>query len=137
MSNSETLENLSLDEIQTRLRHVDHDRAALQRALQQRRHQTRKSVVKEVKDLILSRGHDVSDIISFVTSKKRADGQIRSYVCYVDPENPQNEYVRGVLPGWMKKQMIAQGLDPKDKSDRKAFKEQRLRRKIAPDTLTE
>jgi len=36
--------------------------------------------------------------------------------------------VRGVLPGWMKEQMVARGLDPKEKTDREAFKKQYLQR---------
>ena len=126
MSIDEGLEDLPLEEIQEQLRHVDRDRAVLQRALQHRRQQTRKNVAQEVRDLIISRGHDVPDILSLIANKKWANGQGRSYVRYVDPANPQNEYIRGVLPRWMKEQMIAQGLNPKNKADRKIFKEQRL-----------
>jgi DNA-binding protein H-NS len=46
----------------------------------------------------------------------------------VDPANPENIYVRGVLPRWMKEQMQANGLDPKSKDDRETFKQQHLQR---------
>lgn len=128
MSKSAVLENLSLDEIQARLRHVDNDRAELQRALNQKRQQTKRAVIQEVKELIQSRGHEVADILGMITIKKKADKQPRSYAHYVDPENPENEYVRGVLPGWMKAQMQEQGLNPKNKADRKLFKDQRLQK---------
>lgn len=129
MANNDSLENLSLDEIQARLRHVDNDRVALQKALKQRRQQTRKLVANEVKELITSKGHDVADILSLVTNKKRAEKPSRSYTRYVDPDNSKNEYVRGVVPGWMKEQMKKQGLDPKNKEHRKQFKDQKLQRK--------
>jgi len=124
---------LSLDEIQDRLRHVDYDRAALHQALEHKRQQTRKSVAQEVRDLIQSKGHDVTDILSLITIKKRASGQPRSYIHYVDPENPEREYVRGVLPAWMKEQMRANGFDPAVKEDRQLFKEQHLQQKIEMD----
>ena len=45
-----------------------------------------------------------------------------SFPGYVDPENPERVYVRGVLPGWMKALMTEKGYDPKDKASREAFK---------------
>jgi DNA-binding protein H-NS len=50
-----------------------------------------------------------------------------SYATYVDPDNPSNTYVRGVLPGWMKDQMKATGFDPKNKEDRETFKQKHLK----------
>jgi len=129
VANSDSLEKLSLEEIQARLRHVDSDRAALQKALKQRRQQTRKHVVQEVKKLIQSMGHDVEDILTIVNNKKRTAKPDRAYTHYIDPENPENEYVRGVVPGWMKEQMKKQGLDPKDREHRRLFKDQRLQKK--------
>lgn len=137
MSKSDVLDNLSLDEIQARLRHVDNDRAVLQRALQQKRQQTKRAVIQEVKELIQSRGHEVSDILGMITIKKKADKQPRAYARYIDPENPENEYVRGVLPGWMKTQMLAQGLNPKSKTDRKLFKDQKLQKKSEANSAAE
>ena len=53
--------------------------------------------------------------------------QSREYTRYVDPDNADNIYVRGVLPGWMKQKMQDQGYDPGSKSDREAFKANSLR----------
>lgn len=129
MINDDQLDTLSLDEIQARLRDVDGDRTALQKALKQRRQKTRKSVAQQVKELITKEGHDVADILSLVTNKKRPGKSTRSYSLYFDPDNPENEYVRGVVPNWMKEQMKKLGLDPKNKEDRKQFKEQKLQKK--------
>jgi DNA-binding protein H-NS len=52
----------------------------------------------------------------------------RSYISYVDPNNAENVYVRGVLPRWMKDQMASNGLDASSKEDRDRFKEQFLTR---------
>jgi DNA-binding protein H-NS len=51
----------------------------------------------------------------------------RGYTRYVDPENPTNVYVRGVLPGWLREKMTEQGYDPARKEDREAFKATYLR----------
>lgn len=129
----EAFESMSIDEIQARLHNLNNDRAALERALEYRRQQTRKDLAQEVREMILSRGHDLSDILDLAGSKKRGAGrgvrQARSYARYVDPTNPENSYVRGVLPGWMKEQMVARGLNPKLKADRETFKEQYLEKK--------
>lgn len=128
---SEAFENMSLDEIQTRLQNLNNDRAALERALEQRRQQTRKGLAQEIREMILSQGHDLADILNLAANKKRGGRrtrQTRSYTRYVDPKNPKNAYIRGVLPRWMKEQMTAQGLDPKIKKDRETFKEQHLQK---------
>ncbi len=129
--NSDTFEQLSLDEIEERLTSLESDRAALETALEQKRQQSKTDLAQEVRDLILSRGYEIAEIIDQLTTKRRGAGRIRSgrsYTRYVDPENPGNVYVRGVLPQWMKEQMAAQGLDPKEKADREAFKERYLNR---------
>ena len=130
MSN-EVVESMSVDEIQARLHNLNNDRAVLERALEHRRRQTRKDLAQEIREMVLSQGHDLTDILDLAVGKKRASGRIRqarSYTCYVDPTNSNNRYVRGVLPGWMKEQMVARGLDPKEKTDREAFKKQYLQR---------
>jgi DNA-binding protein H-NS len=45
----------------------------------------------------------------------------------VDPENAENVYSRGAIPGWMKQKMQDQGYDPSKKADRDAFKANYLR----------
>jgi len=127
--NSEAFENLSLDEIEERIYNLDSDRAALESALEQKRQQNKVELAQEVKELILSRGYEVAEIIDQLTTRRRGGGRSRasrSYTRYVDPENPENVYVRGVLPQWMKDQMVANGLDPKEKADRETFKSQYL-----------
>lgn len=123
--------NLSLDEIQERLNSIESDRAELEKALENKYQQSRKELANEVKELILSRGYEVGEIIDLVGGRKRGTGRgrgTRAYVRYVDPANSDNVYIRGVLPRWMKDQMAEQGLDPKSKEDRDTFKQEHLTR---------
>lgn len=121
---------LPLEEIQKRLMNIDADKQALQSALKIKQQQGKRDFVQEVRDLILSKGYDLAEIVDLLIPKKRGGGASRqeagAYVRYVDPDNPKNVYKRGVLPRWMKDQMIANGLDPKIKANRETFKEKYL-----------
>ena len=126
---SDSYSELSLDEIARRLDNLESDRAALETALENKRQQSKKDLAAEIKDLIISRGYDIAEIVDYINPKRRAAGRSkssRSYIRYVDPANSENVYVRGVLPKWMKDQMKEKGFNPKQKSDREAFKEQYL-----------
>ena len=129
--NKASFTDLSLDEIQERLSSLETDKVALKRALEQKKQQSKKELAQEIKDLIISRGYEVSDIAEYLGPRKRGGARVkggRTYVRYVDPENSRNVYVRGVLPGWMKDQMAAHGLNPKDKNDRETFKREHLQK---------
>ena len=96
--NSDTYEQLSLEEIEERIYNIDSDRAALEAALDQKRQQDKVDVAQEVKDLIVARGYEVAEIVELLTTRRRGAGRVRSsrsYARYVDPENPDNVYVRG------------------------------------------
>jgi len=127
--NSETFEQLSAEEIEERIYNLDSDRASLEAALEQKRQQDKVDLAQEVKELILSRGYELAEIVDLLTTRRRGAARVRtsrSYTRYVDPANADNVYVRGVLPQWMKDQMASHGLDPKEKTDREAFKAQHL-----------
>ena len=127
--NSESYSALSLDEIAQRLDNLENDQAALETALESKRQQTKKDLATEIRDLIVSKGYDIAEIVDYLTPKRRPTVRAkssRSYIRYVDPANSENVYVRGVLPKWMKDQMAEKDLDPKEKGDREAFKEQYL-----------
>ncbi len=132
--NNETFSELSVDEIQQRLTNIDTDRAALERELDRKRQQVKKDLAQEIKAMIEERGYDVGDIVELISARKRSGTGTgrgrgnRSYVSYVDPNNENNVYTRGVLPRWMKDQMAEKGLDSSNKEDRDTFKEQHLRR---------
>lgn len=124
--------NLSVEEIQQQLDDIEHSKAELQRALLVRRQEAKHEVAQQVRDLILTNGYELEEIIPLIQARRRRaaaaakapapSGGGRDYTRYVDPENPDNVYVRGVLPGWMKQKMQEQGYDPSVKADREAFK---------------
>ena len=121
------IENLSVDEIQERLDELAQNQASLEYALAERQQQAKYDLAQEVKDLIQEKGYEVGEIVSLIGSRrKRSAGSKKSasrqYTRYVDPDNPENVYVRGVIPGWMKQKMQDQGYDPSSKQDREAFK---------------
>ena len=128
MSN-ENYSQLSEEEIQQRLSSIESDRYALEKALERKRQDSKKELADEIREMIQGRGYELSEILQHLTPKRRGTRKSessRSYTRYVDPANPENVYVRGVLPKWMKEQMAARGLNPKNKDDREAFKEQYL-----------
>lgn len=125
------IEDLSVDEIQQQLRELAQNRTDLENALVQRQQQAKIDLVQQIKDLIEGQGFEITDIISLLGPRRRRmvgtkTGGSRQYTKYFDPKNPENVYVRGVLPGWMKQKMQDQGYDPNSKPDREAFKENYL-----------
>jgi DNA-binding protein H-NS len=123
--------NLSVDEIQQQLEEIEQSKAELQRALVVRRQEAKHGVVQSVRDLIVQSGYDLDEIVPMIVPRRRRGAAApaarpaatgREYTRYVDPENPANVYVRGVLPGWMKQKMHEQGYDATVKADREAFK---------------
>ena len=121
------IDNLSVGEIEQQLEELAQSKADLEQALTQRQQQAKYDLAQEIKELIQERGYDVSEIVSLIgTRRRRSAGarksSSRQYTRYVDPDNPDNVYVRGVIPGWMKQKMQDQGYDPGSKPDREAFK---------------
>jgi DNA-binding protein H-NS len=123
-------ESLSLEEIQQQLDAIEQSKSELQHALAVRRQEAKHEVAQQVRDLIVNNGYEINEIMPLIQGRRRRGGGApkpvtgggREYTRYVDPENPENVYVRGVLPGWMKQKMQEQGYDPTVKVDREAFK---------------
>lgn len=122
---------LSVDQIQQQLEEIEQSKAELQRALVTRRQEAKHGVVQQVRDLITENGYELDEIAPLIVARRRRGAGAattrpassgRDYTRYVDPENPENVYVRGVLPGWMKQKMQEQGYDASVKADREAFK---------------
>jgi len=119
--------DLSLDELKAQLQQLEQSKADLEKTLYQRWHEAKTELAHEIREMIDSRGYDPEEILELVAPKRRrastgAKKGNRSYTRYADPENPNNVYIRGVLPKWMKEKMTAQGYDPSLREDREAFK---------------
>jgi DNA-binding protein H-NS len=98
----------------------------------------RKDIAAQVRELIQSTGYSVYEIVALIPRTGRRGRRSRAvtpgqgvYPRFVDPDNPNNVYRRGVLPGWMKERMLAHGLDPSRKADRETFKTTHLRKEMA------
>ena len=121
-------EDLSTEDLRNKLAQAEHELAALGRALEERHEAHKGDIALEVRNLILAAGYDLDEILPLVAVKARRRARATavasnpSFATYVDPENPERVYVRGVLPGWMKALMTEKGYDPKDKASREAFK---------------
>jgi DNA-binding protein H-NS len=121
--------NLSVDEIQQQLENIEMSKAELRRALEQRRQEAKQEIAEQIREMIVQQGYELEEIVPLIVQRRRRaaaaarkGGGNRQYTRFVDPQNPENVYVRGVLPGWMKQKMQEQGYDPSSKSDREAFK---------------
>ncbi|MGB5831276.1 MAG: H-NS histone family protein [Thiohalocapsa sp.] len=120
-------QDLSLEELQEQLSNIEQNKINLEKALYQRWHDAKAELAQEIRGMIEGRGYEVDDILAMVGPRRRRSAGApkksnRSYTRYVDPEDSNNIYVRGVLPRWMKEKMAAQGYDPSAKEDREAFK---------------
>lgn len=121
-------QNLSVEELQNQLHQVERSKVDLEKALSRRWHEAKSELAQEIRDMIEQRGYDVDEIVALIVPRRRRTatakkaGANRSYTRYVDPENPNNVYIRGVLPRWMKEKMATQGYDSASKADREAFK---------------
>ena len=120
--------NLSVDELREQLAQIEQNKADLELAIERRRQEAKGDVAQQVRDLILSNGYELDEILPLVTMRKRRGTSAKKavpntqYTRYVDPNDPSNYYIRGVLPGWMKQRMQEQGYDPSSRADRQAFK---------------
>lgn len=122
------IQQLSVDEIREQLQQVEQSKADLEKALYHRWQSAKTELAQEIRELIDRHGYDAEEIMAMVMPRRRRGSgsakksSERAYPRYVDPQNPENIYVRGVLPAWMKQKMTEQGYDPGVKQDREAFK---------------
>lgn len=126
------LHHLSAEELKQQIEQAKQREAELQRALKQRAQAEKGELAQHIRSMIEDRGYDVEDIMGFVQPRKRRGGGGKkgssgNYTRYVDPENADNVYTRGVLPGWMKQKMASLGLDPKNREHRESFKANHLK----------
>ena len=129
--------SMSAEEIEAQLQQLALNKRALEKALERKKSRRKTDLAAKVRDMIVAEGYEVDEILELVDKKKRgggaADKAPGTHKAYVDPENPENSYSRGVLPGWMKARMQANGLDPANKADRDTFKARFLKAVVRND----
>lgn len=123
---SKELSDMSAEEIEAQLKQLAVSKRNLEQALERRKSRRKQDLATKVRDLIIAEGFEVEDVLELVEKKKRSSGGMEkpagSYKAYVDPDNPENSYSRGVLPAWMRARMLEHKLDPASKEDRNQFK---------------
>ncbi|MGQ9659860.1 MAG: H-NS histone family protein [Thermochromatium sp.] len=122
--------NLSIEEIQRQLEEATLKKAQLEKLLENKREEGKSAIVEQIRALILDNGYDPEEIMNLVLRRLHRRRKLvgdRQYRRYVDPDNPDNVYSRGVLPAWMKEKMVEHGYDPSSRQDREAFKTKVLR----------
>ena len=127
---------MTLPEIDARLAELDQEHGELMQTRAQILIANRKGVAAQARELIAAAGYDLEEIVPLISRGRRRRGspaalKSNGYPRFVDPDNPDNVYTRGVLPGWMKEKMLALGLDPKTRTDRDSFKANHLREEAA------
>ena len=122
--------DLTLEQLQQRLAELETEWNEIETAIAAKLEEDKKQLAEEIAQRIKDAGHEFAEIISLINPRKRRGNKAAitpSYTTYVDPDNPDNTYVRGVLPGWLKDKMRAAGFDPGDKEDRETYKAQHLK----------
>jgi DNA-binding protein H-NS len=124
----------SIEAMRQQLAELEQQRAELERTLAARHEAAKGDIALQARELILSNGYDVEEILALVAGsagrqrRGAAQPSTRKTGYYVDPADPTNTYVRGATPGWMKDRMLEQGLNPGSKEDRDGFKANYLKR---------
>jgi DNA-binding protein H-NS len=127
-------EHQSAEEIQAQLAQVKEEQQALELAFKARLKEERKVFVEELKQLIAERGYQQDEIAEQLGGgkrKRRSSAGNSGYTQYVDPDNPENVYIRGRMPNWLTEKMAANGFDPSNADHRQQFKQEHLQKMAA------
>jgi DNA-binding protein H-NS len=118
----------TLEQLQQRLADLETEWNEVEAAIAEKLEEDKKQLAEEITQKIKDAGHELGEMIGLISPRRRRGSTaINSYTTYVDPDNPNNTYVRGVLPGWLKNKMRVTGFDPSKKEDRETFKAKHLK----------
>ncbi len=125
----------TVNALREQLAQLEQRQADLERALAARHEAAKSDIAAQVRDLILSNGYDIDEIVPLIAGKGKGTRRTRDQAPavegrphYVDPDDPSHTYIRGAMPAWMRDKMLAMGYHPADKDSRDAFKAEHLRR---------
>jgi DNA-binding protein H-NS len=121
----------SIEEMEARLAQIEAARAMLEAVLKQRRAVELLEFAQSIREQMAAHGYPADDVIALLKKRRTSvAGRSSDRRCarYVDPDNLDNSYSRGPLPGWLRKKMEAAGYDANDKAHREEFKSTYLER---------
>ncbi|CAK0750772.1 DNA-binding protein H-NS [Gammaproteobacteria bacterium] len=125
--NTEQIHTVSSPELRQQLILLKQQQAEIARAFDERLKAESKDFAEGIRKSILEAGYDVQDIMKHLVKLKVAKPH-KEGTRYALISNPEQTYVRGPLPFWMKKSMDKAGLDWNMKADCERFKNEYMTR---------
>ena len=127
---------LPLPDVISELRALEARKAELEALASEAKKTNLPLVVEGIKTYIYDNGFSLDEVLPLLapTSKGKAkkSGKPRAprtegpRVTFTSRLNSEHVYVRGVLPAWLKEEMIATGFDPENKESRDKYKAQHM-----------
>lgn len=119
-----TEENPTLDELQQALAHTRQDREAVARLIDERKRVELERIIDELLAQAAQCGVEPQDLIDPLV--KRLGPKKPRALRYVDPTNPENVYVCGPTPAWLRANMRRDGYDPASLAQRIEYRQKHL-----------
>ncbi len=121
------ISKLSLEQLHQRLEELGEEWNAVEAQIERRTKEDRLELANLMRQKITDAGFEVDEIARLLRGY-RGRTRTGNYTPWVDPDDAANTYVRGPLPAWLKAKMTKAGVDPQDKEQREAFKQNHLKR---------
>lgn len=114
----------TLDELKRALEDAQQQHAALTRVLEQRKQREKERLLDDILALAAGRGFAPEELLDPLI--KRLGPKKPRTLRYVDPGNPENVYVCGPTPQWLKENMLRDGYDPEALAERIRYRQEHL-----------
>lgn len=114
----------SLEDTKQALALTRQELANLQREIDARKQVDKEPLIDEIVALAARRGFEPYELIDPLV--KRLGPKKPRSMRYVDPDNPENVYVCGPTPAWLKANMLRDGYNPNLLEDRIRYRYQHL-----------
>ena len=121
------LSKLTLEQLHQRLEELGAEWNAVEAQIERRTHEDKQALADLIRQKITDAGYRPEEITTLLRGRRGSSRGSRSYTTWVDPDS-SNTYVRGPLPAWLRDKMAKAGVDPADKEQREAFKQQHLKK---------
>ena len=122
-----SLENMTLEELQQMRLDLEQKQAELDRLFRLKHKEARQDFLRELRDLIHSRGYVIEEVAEQLVGRRRRSEGSPEGRRFVDPNNEENYYKRGPMPPWMRDKMIELGFNPDSRHQRDTFKRKHLK----------
>jgi DNA-binding protein H-NS len=115
-------------------------RAELEAAVQEAKKSSLPVIVQNVKAYIAENGFTLDEVMPLLApaQKRKASAKPKSKrvegprASFTSKKDPSKIYFRGVLPAWLKEEMVAAGFDPENKESRDKYKAEHMTCSVSP-----